>query len=136
MPSCFHFSIEIQSLIDAVALTLTVFGVTFSSILREDSAETVLLGQRTDRVTHSRVASGPFEIDPARSTASVADIGKLYGNLDSNVSSDDFLRFHFRGLSAIARGGNSPARRWLADYLERVPETAESRQLKVIMVAR
>jgi hypothetical protein len=95
------------------------------------------LGVRSDRVVYSRKGNtGKFEIDPARSTASAQDVGQFYENLDAETSCDDFVRFDFAGLKAVASGVNSNLRARLADYLHGCGNTEQARQLKSLLSHR
>jgi hypothetical protein len=107
------------------------FHIGFAAVLR--AGETVPLGTRTDDVAYVRAASGRFEIDPSRSTASPQDVETFYNDLDSKFSGAEFLKFHLKGLTAVASGRDAKARRWLTEYLQSCPDTPESKRLKALL---
>jgi hypothetical protein len=91
--------------------------------------------QRMDRVVYVRGPNGKFEPDVSLSTATHEDIRDFYDITDDDleVGAEKFLKFNLKGLSAIAKGKDNAGRLWLTEYLQRSPDTPESRQLKSLL---
>ena len=69
------------------------------------------------------------------STATASEVEKFYDIEDVAFTDDEFLKFNLKGLAELAKSKDDKRRSWLSDFLQDIPDTAESRQLKALLAA-
>lgn len=100
----------------------------------QDGGDKIALGGRRDRVVYVRNGTADdFEPEPGLSTATVKEVGILYGDLDSDFGNGEFLKFNHEGLVALAKSKDERGRSWLSRFLRQCPDGVESRELKVLL---
>jgi len=79
-----------------------------------------------------------YNFDPKRSGLAPTDIDLFFNvnKVRSGPSSEHFLRFSLANLLKIARGPNDWKKAWLREYLAKVKDTPEKRQLMQALAAR
>jgi hypothetical protein len=102
----------------------------------EHSTGNIPLGRRSDRVVYVRNGTGSFKPVPNQSTATPDEVENFYEIHDTAASDQEFLKFHYKGLAAIAKGQDDRARAWLGAFVQRSPDIPETRELKSILAAR
>lgn len=88
---------------------------------------------RMDRVVYTRSSSGEFQMDPHLSTATEHEIEAFYDIEKTGYSDEEFLKFNFEELSALAAKKNDERLPWLSEFLKQAPDIPETRQLKALM---
>ena len=101
--------------------------VKYSVEFRAD-AGALRLGQREDEVVYTRQSGGGFVLD--------ARAKRLYEDLDTGLSNEEFLRDDLGPLRGIAAGPVTAEKRWLRDFLPQCGDTAENRQVSAALQAR
>lgn len=102
----------------------------------EHSNETIPLGRRSDKVVYVRNGTGSFNPVPRLSTATPDEVETFYEIHDTEASEGEFLKFHYKGLAAVANGQDERARAWLVAFVQQYPNSPEARKLKSILAAR
>jgi hypothetical protein len=93
------------------------------------------LGRRGDKVVYTRSGSGGFKLVPRLSAATADEIAKFYEVHDDEASDEEFPKFHYKGLVALAKSQDEEARSWLLAFLAPLPDSKEARELKSLMAA-
>ena len=92
------------------------------------------LGSRRDRIVYVRTSTGDFKPVPSLSTATPAAIERFYYNFDTEFSDEEFIKFHYKGLSALIKGPQEAQTQfWLMNFLQQAPDTPEARQLRSLL---
>jgi hypothetical protein len=119
---------------DPVERITVAFHIEFEAV--EMGGNRCGIGERRDRVVYTRAKNGQFELDQPLSTATAQQVEDFYEDFDSDDFHDEeFLSFNLKGFTAIAKGTDTKARYWLERFLQRYPDTPESRQLTQIMAS-
>ena len=101
----------------------------------EDVSHSIPLGRRSDRIVYVRSGSDSFKLVPGLSTATPDEIEKFYEVQDTEASDEEFLKFHYKGLVALAKGQDEKVRSWLLAFTERHRDSTEAKELESLLVA-
>ena len=104
-------------------------------LLSEGINHSIPLGRRGDKVVYTRSGSGGFKLVPRLSAATADEIAKFYEVHDDEASDEEFPKFHYKGLVALAKSQDEEARSWLLAFLAPLPDSKEARELKSLMAA-
>jgi hypothetical protein len=100
----------------------------------ETTSGVIPLGNRRDRIVYVRSGTNGFKAVPSLSTARAEEVDRLYANFDTEFSDEEFIKFHYKGLAALLkRPQEAQTLSWLTNFLQRVPDTAEARELRSLL---
>lgn len=103
------------------------YSVEFSVTL--ESGTELNLGSRTDKVVYVRNQGQNYQIENALSTLSAKQVERVYGNLDEDLTPEEYFRYDLVQLKEIATGPESPEKKCLGSFLRTSPASPEKSTL-------